>query len=79
VVGTPAGIPIAHPSPGVWYVIAKQPAQAPHLPSRCATYCNPCRPLLRAVSGWILSPPLHSSQTYPHPQPAPTPPNPPPP
>ena len=26
--------------------------------SACATYCTPCLPLLRAVSGWILSPPL---------------------
>jgi hypothetical protein len=28
-------------------------AHAPH----CATYCTPCRPLIRAFSGWILTPP----------------------
>ena len=39
-----------------WYFIAKQPVPVPHMPSHCATYCTPCRPLLRAVSGWILSP-----------------------
>jgi hypothetical protein len=27
-------------------------AHAPH----CATYCTPCRPLIRAFSGWILTP-----------------------
>ena len=37
--------------------IAKQPAPVPHMPSHYATNCTPCRPLLRAVSGWILFPP----------------------
>jgi len=27
------------------------------LATHCATYCTPCRPLLRAFSGWILAPP----------------------
>jgi hypothetical protein len=39
------------------------------MPSRCAAYCSPCRPLLRAVSGWILSPPptrlSHIYRTHP--------------
>jgi len=26
--------------------------------THCATYCNPCRPLIRAFSGWIRTPPL---------------------
>ena len=25
--------------------------------SHCATYCTPCRPLIRAFSGWIRTPP----------------------
>jgi len=25
--------------------------------THCATYCTPCRPLLRAFSGWIQTPP----------------------
>ena len=25
--------------------------------THCATYCTPCRPLFRAFSGWILTPP----------------------
>ena len=25
--------------------------------THCATYCTPCRPLIRAFSGWILTPP----------------------
>jgi hypothetical protein len=25
--------------------------------TRCASYCTPCRPLKRAFSGWILTPP----------------------
>ena len=31
--------------------------------THCATYCTPCRPLIRAFSGWIRTPPptnLHS-------------------
>ena len=25
--------------------------------THCATYCTPCRPLIRAFSGWIQTPP----------------------
>ena len=28
--------------------------------THCATYCNPCRPLLRAFSGWIRTPTLQA-------------------
>ena len=27
--------------------------------THCATYCTPCRPLIRAFSGWIRTPLLH--------------------
>jgi hypothetical protein len=40
-----------------WYFIAKQPVSVPHMPPHWDMYCNPCRPLLRAVSGWVVSPP----------------------
>ena len=31
--------------------------------ARCATYCTPCRPLIRAFSGWIRTPPpTHAAQ-----------------
>jgi hypothetical protein len=26
--------------------------------THCATHCTPCRPLIRALSGWIRTPPL---------------------
>ena len=31
--------------------------------THCATYCTPCRPLLRAFSGWILTPPPTTHQS----------------
>ena len=29
----------------------------------CYTYCTPCRPLIRAFSGWILTPPPSAGET----------------
>ena len=34
--------------------------------THCATYCTPCRPLIRAFSGWIRTPPPTGWQELPH-------------
>ena len=51
-------IPPPVPCKRDWYVIAEQPAPAPHLtsgrmccPAHCASHCALCQPLLRAFSG----------------------------
>ena len=40
--------------------------------THCATYCTPCRPLIRAFSGWIRTPPPTSVITSSHVQSRPT-------
>ena len=49
----------------VCFTLSRKPPRALHYnqqhncihPARCATFCTPCRPLLRAASRWIRSPP----------------------
>ena len=39
--------------------------------THCATYCTPCRPLIRAFSGWIRTPPPTGPRRTPTPNPEP--------